>query len=142
MNASLGHLDSSVTYFHFDEQNITGKMTKVSPEFVGGEVQMYTFKSVSADVSFASNQFPKYKLGPDFQILEEASLENKGPSLKEVVEEETTRLTEQHKRLSVRDLASKFDKNLSSAAKLANEVPNYLPLSVHNTNCIYPQLAS
>nr|GMC90271.1 stomatal closure-related actin-binding protein 3-like [Ipomoea batatas] len=101
--------------------NITGKMTKVSPEFVGGEVQMYTFKSVSADVSFASNQFPKYKLGPDFQILEEASLENKGPSLKEVVEEETTRLTEQHKRLSVRDLASKFDKNLSSAAKLANE---------------------
>ncbi|VFQ68863.1 unnamed protein product [Cuscuta campestris] len=96
-------------------------MTKVSPELVGGEVQMYTFKSVSADVSFVSNQFPKYKLGPDFQILEDTLLENRGPSLKEVVEEETGRLTDQHERLSVRDLASKFDKNLASAAKLANE---------------------
>ncbi|CAH9062294.1 unnamed protein product [Cuscuta europaea] len=96
-------------------------MTKVTPEFVGAGLPMYTFKSVSADVSFVSNQFPKYKLGPDFQILEETALENKGPPLKEVVEEETTRLTDQHKRLSVRDLASKFDKNLASAAKLANE---------------------
>lgn len=94
-------------------------MTKVSPEF-GDELQML----VSADVSFASNQFPKYKLGPDNQILEEAKVDTDGPSLKEVVVQETSLLSEQHKRLSVRDLASKFDKNLTAAAKLSDEVLN------------------
>ncbi|KAE8673817.1 hypothetical protein F3Y22_tig00111772pilonHSYRG00285 [Hibiscus syriacus] len=34
---------------------------------------------------------------------------------------ETTQLSKQHKRLSVRDLASKFDKNLATAMKLADE---------------------
>ncbi|KAF3946158.1 hypothetical protein CMV_027543 [Castanea mollissima] len=76
---------------------------------------------VSVDVSFASNHFPKYKLGADNQILEEPKEDNHGPSLKEVVEQETVTLSEQHKRLSVRDLASKFDKNLSAAAKLSDE---------------------
>ncbi|KAK4790480.1 hypothetical protein SAY86_017784 [Trapa natans] len=71
---------------------------------------------VSVDVSFASNFFPKYKLGPDNQIFEELKKEDKGPSLKEVVE--------QHKHLSVHDLASKFDKNLTAAAKLSIEVMN------------------
>lgn len=105
------------------KQNRELDMTKVSPEF-GGEVEMQAIQSVSADVSFASNQFPKYKLGPDNQILEEIEENNKGPPLKEVVLQETTQLTEQHKRLSVRDLASKFDKNLSAAAKLSEEVSN------------------
>ncbi|KAK1397425.1 stomatal closure-related actin-binding protein 3-like [Heracleum sosnowskyi] len=91
-------------------------MTKVSPEF-GYEVQM---PAVSADVSFATNQFPTYKLGPDNQILEEVKVDKDGPSLKEVVLQETSLLTEQHKRLSVRDLASKFDKNLTAAAKLSD----------------------
>ncbi|KAI5663954.1 hypothetical protein M9H77_23277 [Catharanthus roseus] len=95
-------------------------MTKVSPEF-GGEVEMQLIQSVSADVSFDSSQFPKYKLGPDNQILEEIEENNKGPPLKEVVFQETTQLTEQHIRLSVRDLASKFDKNLAAAAKLSDE---------------------
>lgn len=98
-------------------------MTKVSPEF-GGEVEMQLIQSVSADVSFDSSQFPKYKLGPDNQILEEIEENNKGPPLKEVVFQETTQLTEQHIRLSVRDLASKFDKNLAAAAKLSDEVMN------------------
>lgn len=44
------------------------------------------------------------------------------PPLKEVVAQETHQLAEQHKRLSVRDLAIKFDKNLSAAAKLSDEV--------------------
>lgn len=105
------------------KQNRELDMTKVSPEF-GGEVEMQAIQSVSADVSFASNQFPKYKLGPDNQILEEIEENNKGPPLKEVVLQETTQLTEQHNRLSVRDLASKFDKNLSAAAKLSEEVSN------------------
>ncbi|KAL2559628.1 Uncharacterized protein Fot_04367 [Forsythia ovata] len=74
---------------------------------------------VSADVSFASNQFPKYKLGPDNEILDEVKEDIQGPSLKEVVVEETNQLTEQHKRLSVRDLDCKFGKNLSAAAKLS-----------------------
>ncbi|KAL4607398.1 hypothetical protein ACB092_09G170900 [Castanea dentata] len=95
-------------------------MTKISPEF---EVEMPTEEvlQVSVDVSFASNHFPKYKLGADNQILEEPKEDNHGPSLKEVVEQETITLSEQHKRLSVRDLASKFDKNLSAAAKLSDE---------------------
>lgn len=96
-------------------------MTKISPEI---EENMLTASvlPVSADVSFASNSFPKYKLGPDNQIVEEPKEDSKGLSLKEVVEQETAQLTEQHKRLSVRDLASKFDKNLTAAAKLADEV--------------------
>ncbi|XP_020547834.1 stomatal closure-related actin-binding protein 2 isoform X1 [Sesamum indicum] len=95
-----------------------GPMTRVSPEF-GDEVQAVW--TLSADVSFQSNQFPKYKLGPDNEILEEIKEDNKGPPLKEVVIRETNQLTEQHKRLSVRDLASKFDKNLAAAAKLSEE---------------------
>uniref|UniRef100_M1AAP7 Uncharacterized protein n=1 Tax=Solanum tuberosum TaxID=4113 RepID=M1AAP7_SOLTU len=95
-------------------------MTKVSPEFVE-EPQMQIVRSVSRDVSLSNNQFPTYKLGPNFEVLQDTKEDNKGPPLKEVVEEETDRLTEQHNRLSVRDLASKFDKNLSAAAKLSNE---------------------
>ncbi|XP_065853586.1 stomatal closure-related actin-binding protein 2-like [Euphorbia lathyris] len=94
-------------------------MTKINP--AEENMQMEAILPVSADVSFASNHFPKYKLGPDNQILEEPKEDNQGPSLKEVVEEEITQLSDQHKRLSVRDLASKFDKNLSAAAKLTEE---------------------
>lgn len=96
-------------------------MTKVSPE-VDNEMQMQAVLSVSADASFTSNKFPKYKLGPDNQILDEATMDSKGPPLKEIVAHETDQLSEQHERLSVRDLASKFDKNLSAAAKLSDEV--------------------
>ncbi|KAL0428449.1 UNVERIFIED_CONTAM: Stomatal closure-related actin-binding protein 2 [Sesamum latifolium] len=93
-------------------------MTRISPEF-GDEGEGVW--SVSSDVSFQSNQFPKYRLGHDNQILEEVKEDNKGPPLKEVVAEEINQLSEQHKRLSVRDLASKFDKNLAAAAKLSEE---------------------
>ncbi|PIN19654.1 hypothetical protein CDL12_07680 [Handroanthus impetiginosus] len=93
-------------------------MTRISPDF-GDEAQ--TVSSVSSDVSFQSNQFPKYRLGPDNQILDEIKGDNNGPALKEVVAEEINQLSKQHKRLSVRDLASNFDKNLSAAAKLSEE---------------------
>ncbi|OMO90081.1 hypothetical protein COLO4_19403 [Corchorus olitorius] len=95
-------------------------MTKISPE-IEESMLRESILAVSADVSFASDHFPKYKLGPDNQILEEPKGDSDGPSLKEVVERETAQLSEQHKRLSVRDLASKFDKNLAAAAKLADE---------------------
>ncbi|XP_039040668.1 stomatal closure-related actin-binding protein 3-like [Hibiscus syriacus] len=95
-------------------------MTKISPD-IDETMLKESIVAVSADVSFASDHFPKYKLGPDNQILEEPTGDNNGPSLKEVVERETTQLSEQHERLSVRDLATKFDKNLAAAAKLADE---------------------
>lgn len=95
-------------------------MTKISPE-VEIRMPMEAFPPVSADVSFISNSFPKYKLGADNQILEEPVEDNQGPSLKDVIEQEASNLSDQHKRISVRDLASKFDKNLAAAAKLSNE---------------------
>ena len=107
-------------------------MTKVSPE-LGYEGQM----PVSADVSFASDHFPEYKLGPDNQVLEEVKVNTEGPSLKEVVVQETSLLSEQHKRLSVRDLASKFDKNLTAASKLSNEVQSFLLISEYSVFLTY-----
>lgn len=103
----------------FSYRDRIGAMTRVSPDF-GDEVQAVW--TVSADVSFQANQFPKYKLGPNNEILEEVKEDSKGPPLKEVVVQEISQLTEQHKRLSVRDLASKFDKNLAAAAKMSEEV--------------------
>ena len=85
-------------------------------------MEMESTLTVPTDVSFVSDRFPKYKLGSDNQVLEEPIKDNSGPTLKEVVEQETTQLSEQHKRLSVRDLASKFDKNLLVAAKFPEEV--------------------
>ncbi|XP_021744542.1 stomatal closure-related actin-binding protein 3-like [Chenopodium quinoa] len=95
-------------------------MTRVSPEFEY-EVQHDAVLSVSADVSFPSDGFPKYKIGPNNEIVEEPKPNPDSPPLKEVVAQETEQLAEQHKRLSVRDLATKFDKNLSAAAKLSDE---------------------
>ncbi|XP_047320775.1 stomatal closure-related actin-binding protein 3-like [Impatiens glandulifera] len=94
---------------------------KVSPSFEDPMPATAIVSSVSADASFVSDQFPNYKIGPDNQILDVEKVDHYGPSLKEVVEKETSQLVEQHKRLSVRDLATKFDKNLASAAKLSDE---------------------
>jgi hypothetical protein len=96
-------------------------MTKVSPELEDQMPAIQLISSVSIDVSFGSDRFPKYKLGSDNEILEESRINPTGPLLKEVVKEETEQLSEQHKRLSVRDLATKFDKNLTAAAKLSDE---------------------
>ncbi|KAK9939420.1 hypothetical protein M0R45_016116 [Rubus argutus] len=76
--------------------------------------------AVSADVTFASSRFPNYKVGANNQIVE-AKLDPKVVSMKEVVARETAQLLEQQKRLSVRDLASKFEKGLAAAAKLSEE---------------------
>ncbi|XAR69537.1 hypothetical protein NMG60_11001166 [Bertholletia excelsa] len=95
-------------------------MTKISPEFEE-QMEMEAVISVSADVSFASDHFPKYRIGADYQIMDEQKEGPKGPSLKEVVAQETAQLAEQQKRLSVRDLATKFDKNLAAAAKMTDQ---------------------
>lgn len=102
-------------------------MRKVCPETEEKrvcEAVVVVAEAISADVSFASNQFPSYKLGPDDQVLDEPKEDEKRPSVKDVVDKETGDLSDQHKRLSVRDLACKFDKNLSAAAKLVDEVPS------------------
>ena len=108
------------------------KMTKVCPETEEKTLQEPVL-TVSTDVSFASNHFPTYKLGPDNEIVDEPKEDQKGPSVKETVEEESQLLSDQHKRLSVRDLASKFDKKLAAAVSLADEVLTHLSvLFSHN----------
>lgn len=95
-------------------------MSRVSPgpEY---EVHIDMVLSVSADVSFPSNGFPKYKIGPHNEIVEDPTTNCNSPPLKEAVAQETAQLAQQHKRLSVRDLAGQFDKNLAAATKLSNE---------------------
>ncbi|KAL0418443.1 UNVERIFIED_CONTAM: Stomatal closure-related actin-binding protein 1 [Sesamum radiatum] len=75
---------------------------------------------VSADVVFASTRFPKYKIGANNQIVE-VKEDSKMLSHKEMVARETALLLEQQQRLSVRDLASKFEKGSAAAAKLSDE---------------------
>ncbi|KAF8045419.1 hypothetical protein N665_4962s0001, partial [Sinapis alba] len=97
-------------------------MTKVCPEMEPRRVsEAVVVEPISADVSFASNRFPSYKLGPDDQIIDEPEEDVKVPSVKDVVYKETEDLSDQYKRLSVRDLACKFDKKLAAAAKLVEE---------------------
>ncbi|MED6192753.1 Stomatal closure- actin-binding protein 1 [Stylosanthes scabra] len=94
-------------------------MTRVTPDF-GDTVYKDAVPAVSADVIFASLRFPTYKIGANNQITE--TKENpKALSMKEVVARETAQLLEQQKRLSVRDLANKFEKGLAAAAKLSEE---------------------
>ncbi|KAK8513400.1 hypothetical protein V6N13_002145 [Hibiscus sabdariffa] len=92
-------------------------MTRISREF-SNTMQK---EAVSADVIFASNRFPNYKIGANNQIVD-AKEDPKVLTMKEVVARETALLLEQQKRLSVRDLASKFEKGLAAAAKFSEEV--------------------
>ncbi|XP_050238819.1 stomatal closure-related actin-binding protein 1 [Mercurialis annua] len=94
-------------------------MTRVSRNF-GNTMHRDAVPAVSADVMFASSRFPNYKLGNNNQIVE-AKDDPKVLSMKEAVARETAMLLEQQKRLSVRDLASKFEKGLAAAAKLSEE---------------------
>ncbi|KAK7276639.1 hypothetical protein RIF29_17782 [Crotalaria pallida] len=95
------------------------KMTRVTPDF-GDTLQNEAVPAVSSDVVFASSRFPSYKIGPNNQIIETMD-DPKVMSMKEIVAHETAQLLDQQKRLSVRDLASKFEKGLAAAAKLSEE---------------------
>uniref|UniRef100_A0A2P2JDI1 Uncharacterized protein MANES_02G136000 n=1 Tax=Rhizophora mucronata TaxID=61149 RepID=A0A2P2JDI1_RHIMU len=94
-------------------------MTRVSRDF-GSTTQKDAVPAVSVDVVFASSRFPNYRIGSNNLILD-AKDDPKVLSMKEVVARETAQLMEQQKRLSVRDLASKFEKGLAAAAKLSEE---------------------
>lgn len=98
-------------------------MTRVSHEFDGTNTMQKEAKSqhpVAIDVIFASSRFPNYKLGAHNQVVE-VKEDLKTLSMKEVIAKETAQLLEQEKRLSVRDLASKFEKGLAAAVKLSDE---------------------
>ncbi|KAK8582156.1 hypothetical protein V6N13_145137 [Hibiscus sabdariffa] len=94
-------------------------MTRISREF-SNTMQKEAVSAVSADVIFASSRFPNYKIGANNQIVD-AKEDSKVLTMKEVVARETALLLEQQKRLSVRDLASKFEKGLAAAAKFSEE---------------------
>ncbi|KAL2535946.1 Stomatal closure-related actin-binding protein 1 [Forsythia ovata] len=94
-------------------------MTRIGRDF-SYTMQKDAVSPVSADVMFASSRFPNYKIGANNQIVE-VKEDSKISSMKEVVARETALLLEQQKRLSVRDLASKFEKGLAAAAKLSDE---------------------
>ncbi|KAL8480236.1 hypothetical protein ACS0TY_026964 [Phlomoides rotata] len=83
-------------------------------------VQKDAVSPVSADVVFASSRFPRYRIGANNQIVEVKEDTDVGPT-KEMVARETALLVEQQQRLSVRDLASKFEKGLAAATKLSDE---------------------
>ncbi|KAG0482921.1 hypothetical protein HPP92_011005 [Vanilla planifolia] len=75
---------------------------------------------VSARANAVSNEYPKYTIGPGDDVFE--TMEATVPaSLKEVIARETAQLIEQQKRLSVRDLAKKFEIGLHAVAKLSEE---------------------
>lgn len=99
-------------------------MTRVTRDF-GDTMRREAVPAVSADVLFASSRFSNYKIGANNQITETKD-DPKVLSMKEVVARETAQLLEQQKRLSVRDLASKFERGLAAAAKLSEEVPYFL----------------
>lgn len=96
----------------------THNMTRLSRDFA--TMQKENLPAVSADVTFLSSRFPNYKIGADNQVLEIKDAP-KTFSMKETVARETAMLLLQQKRLSVRDLASKFEKGLAAAAKLSEE---------------------
>lgn len=94
-------------------------MTRVSRDF-GDTMRKDAVPAVAADVSFATNKFPNYKIGANNRIMEPKE-DPKMPSMKDIIAKETAQLIEQQKRLSVRDLASKFEKGLAAATKLSEE---------------------
>lgn len=87
----------------------------------GDGVQKEALDLVSSDVNFPKGHFPDYRIGPNNQIIDPEETHEVVP-LKEIVAKETQQLLEQHKRLSVRDLKEKFEKGLSGATKLSEEV--------------------
>uniref|UniRef100_M4D6D5 Stomatal closure-related actin-binding protein coiled-coil domain-containing protein n=1 Tax=Brassica campestris TaxID=3711 RepID=M4D6D5_BRACM len=94
-------------------------MTRVTRDF-RDSLHKEVVPAVSADVRFASSRFPNYRIGANDQIFD-AKDDPKVLSMKEVVARETAQLMDQQKRMSVRDLANKFEKGLAAAAKLSEE---------------------
>ncbi|XP_038988214.1 stomatal closure-related actin-binding protein 1-like isoform X1 [Phoenix dactylifera] len=84
------------------------------------KMQNEAVRFVTYNVNFASSKFSNYKIRAN-NILVEPNKAPEAPSLKEIVAKETAELLERRQRLSVRDLAKKFEKGLNTATKLSNE---------------------
>lgn len=95
-------------------------MTRVALAF-SHTIYKEAVRPVSSDVNFLSNYFPNYTIGANNAIIEPEE-QPEVPSLKEIVAKETAQLLEQQQRLSVRDLAKRFENGLAAAAKLSDEV--------------------
>jgi hypothetical protein len=67
------------------------------------------------------NKFPTYKNGSNGIVIKLADGPEM-PPLKEIVAKETADLLDRRQRLSVRELAMKFEKGLNTATLLSNEV--------------------
>ncbi|KAF6150203.1 hypothetical protein GIB67_023158 [Kingdonia uniflora] len=93
--------------FDFDDEQRA--MTRVSRDY-GDTVKKETVFWLN------SNKFSNYKIR-----IAEPKEEPELPSAKDIIARETAQLIEQQKRLSVRDLANKFEKGLAAAAKLSQE---------------------
>jgi hypothetical protein len=121
---------------------IRSYMTRVIHDS-GDGMQKEALDLVSSDVNFPKGCFPDYRIGPNNQIIDPEETHEAVP-LKEVVAKETAQLLEQHRRLSVRDLKEKFEKGLSSASKLSEEVVFsvclYLLLSMVSHRISYARL--
>ncbi|KAI5673824.1 hypothetical protein M9H77_14188 [Catharanthus roseus] len=117
VNADIGLVFAEQSVIRL--QKFTEIMTRVGRDF-GDTMQKEAVPPVSADVIFTSSRFPNYKIGANNQIVDMKE-DPKVLTMKEVVARETALLLEQQKRLSVRDLASKFEKGLAAAAKLSDE---------------------
>lgn len=72
-------------------------------------------------VNVIRNKFPTYKNGSNGIVIKLAD-DPEMPSLKETVAKETADLLDRRQRLSVRELAMKFEKGLNTATLLSNEV--------------------
>ncbi|VVB01667.1 unnamed protein product [Arabis nemorensis] len=94
-------------------------MTRVTRDF-RDSLHKDVVPGVSADAKFATSRFPSYRIGANDQIFDVKD-DPKVLSMKEVVARETAQLLDQQKRMSVRDLANKFEKGLAAAAKLSEE---------------------
>uniref|UniRef100_A0A7N0V0Q6 Stomatal closure-related actin-binding protein 1 n=1 Tax=Kalanchoe fedtschenkoi TaxID=63787 RepID=A0A7N0V0Q6_KALFE len=94
-------------------------MSRVSYDF-GGKMQKEAMLAASADVLFSSRGFRSFNLGTKNKDLE-VKVDPKILTMKEAVARETALLLEQQKRLSVRDLTSKFERGVAAAAKLSSE---------------------
>ncbi|KAK1294446.1 hypothetical protein QJS10_CPA16g01172 [Acorus calamus] len=94
-------------------------MTRLHRDYMDA-MQSNAIPLVSDDANFVFKRFPRYKIGAD-NVIVEVEEQPKALSLKEIVAKETAQLLEQQKRLSVRDLAKKFERGLATAAKISDE---------------------
>jgi hypothetical protein len=74
--------------------------------------------------NFIRNKFPTYKKSLNGIVIKLTD-DQEMPSLKEAVAKETADLLHRSQRLSVRELAMKFEKGLNTATLLSNEVWNF-----------------